>query len=112
MRIEDSANVSTDLRSVQLDRTQETQSENQRARGRQPQQQDDSVAVSSLGTQLARALERPGAEEVSRVQEAQRAERAGGLDVSDEQVADSLIRGALADTSLDAEIARFTAAAR
>ena len=112
MRIEDTANVATDLRSVQLDRTQETQTEGQRARDRGAGQQDDNVAVSSLGTQLARALEQPGAEEVARVEEAQRTEQAGGLDVSDEQLADALIQGAVADTSLDAEIARFTEAAR
>lgn len=112
MRIEDSANLSTDARSVQLDRTQETQQDGQRARARGGRQQNDSVSVSSLGSQLARAIEQPGAEEVTRVEQAQRAEQSGGLDVSDEQLADSLIQGALADTSLDAEIARFTQAAR
>ncbi len=112
MRIEDSASVSTDLRQVQLDRTQETQTEAQRARERAPETEDDSVSVSSLGAQLARAIEQPGAEEISRVEQAQRAEQSGALDVSDEQLADSLIEGAVADTSLDSEIARFTQAAR
>lgn len=112
MRIEDSANVATDLRSVQLDRTQEPQQESQRARDRSQQSQDDSVSLSSLGSQLARALEQPSAEEVSRVDEAQRAERSGGLDVSDEELADAVIQGAVADTSLDSEIARYTQAVR
>jgi len=112
VRIEDTANVATDLRSVQLDRTQEAQPESRRAREQGTPQESDSVAVSPLGAQLARAIEQPGPEEISRVEQAQRAEQSGGLDVSDEQLADALIQGALADTSLDAEIARFTQAAR
>ncbi|MEZ5363020.1 MAG: hypothetical protein R2748_11945 [Bryobacterales bacterium] len=112
MRIEDSASVSADLRSVQLDRTQETQSDGARGRDRARQGQGDSVNVSSLGSQIARALEQPSTDEVSRVEQAQRAEASGDSKVSDEQLADALIQGAVRDTSLDSEIARFTQAAR
>jgi anti-sigma28 factor (negative regulator of flagellin synthesis) len=112
MRIDDSASVQSDPRSVQLDRTHETQQEGARGRGRSGQPQGDSVNVSSLGSQVARALNEPNAEEVTRVEQAQRAEQTGGLDVSDEQLADALINGAVRDTSLDAEIARLTQAAR
>jgi anti-sigma28 factor (negative regulator of flagellin synthesis) len=112
MRIEDSGRVSADSRSVQLDRTQEAQTEAHRQRSRAADDTADRVSVSSLGSQIARALNEPSTDEVARVEQAQRAERAGGLDVSNEQLAEALIAGALRDTSLDAEIARFTQAAR
>ena len=112
MRIEDSGSVSTDTRSVQLDRAHEAQAEQARGRGRSREPQGDSVSLSSLGSQVARALSEPGPEEVARVEQAQRAEQSGALDVSDEQLADALINGAVRDTSLDSEIARFTQAAR
>jgi anti-sigma28 factor (negative regulator of flagellin synthesis) len=112
MRIEDSSRVASDARSVQLERTQEAQTEAHRQRGRAAEDSGDRVSVSSLGSQIARALNEPSTDEVARVEQAQRAERAGALDVSNEQLADALIEGALRDTSLDAEIARFTQAAR
>jgi anti-sigma28 factor (negative regulator of flagellin synthesis) len=112
MRIEDSGRVAADLRSVQLDRTQETQAEEARGRERSRESDRDTVSLSSLGSQVARSLSEPSSEEISRVQQAQRAEQTGGLDVSDEQLADALINGAIRDTSLDSEIARFAQAGR
>jgi hypothetical protein len=100
--------VPADPRSVQLDRTHEAQPEGARGRGRPGHSHGDSVSLSSLGSQVARALGEPSTEEIVRLEQAQRAERVGGLDVSDEELADALIAGALRDTTLDAEIARLS----
>jgi anti-sigma28 factor (negative regulator of flagellin synthesis) len=84
---------SQDVRSGQVEQTQQTQVErHERAR---ESGQTDSVSLSSLGTELARSLATESPQEVRRVEELQQAVNSGTLNGASQDTAVRLIDEAL-----------------
>ena len=104
MRVDDNFTASSDLRSLQVERSPETQLERQNQQSKQ-ERTGDSVSLSSVGTEISRALAGDSPQEISRVERAQEAVAAGSLNVSSEELADSLIDSALTETSFDRQAA-------
>ena len=94
--IDDSFAASSDLRSTQVGRPQEPQqNKNVQARQRSAETQGDSANLSSLGTELARALANEPPDAVNRIDQLQEAVAAGNFSVPAEEVASSVIDDAL-----------------
>ncbi len=99
----DSFTPSTDLHSTQVDKAQQTESVRSQRTDRAALGKD-SAAISGLAQQIAQSLEQPSPEEVARVSEAQKLYQSGGFNLPAGEVADSLIRSAVDDTSLFSEL--------
>ncbi len=67
---------------------------------------EDSVALSSLGSEIARALSQDSPEEITRISEAREAVRSGSLNQEIGEVADALIEAALSSTGLESALSR------
>ncbi len=92
--IDDSFATSGGLRSTQVGRPQEPQQEVQ-ARQRPAGPREDSASLSSLGTELARALANEPPDVVNRVEQLQEAVATGNFSVPAEEVAGAVINDAL-----------------
>jgi flagellar biosynthesis anti-sigma factor FlgM len=92
--IDDSLAASGGLRSTPVGRPQEQQQDVQ-ARQRPADKRDDSANLSSLSTELARALANEPPDVVSRVERLQEAVASGNFSVPVEEVAGSVINDAL-----------------
>jgi flagellar biosynthesis anti-sigma factor FlgM len=92
--IDDSFAASSGLRSTQVGRPQEPQ-QNVQARQRPADARDDSANLSSLGTELARALANEPPDVVNRVEQLQQAVAGGNFSVPAEEVASSVINDTL-----------------
>lgn len=100
MRVDDTFSASTDLRSLQVERSPQTEVQGTRA----PKTGDrtgDSAALSSVGVELSRALAGESPERTAQVEKAQKAYEAGDFSVPAGETADALITSALAETSID-----------
>ena len=103
MRIDDTFSASTDLRSLQVERS--PQAEVQGARPRRTEQAGgDSASLSAIGIELSRALAGESPESVARVERAQKAYEAGDSFGPSGEVADALIASALEETTLDSRL--------
>ncbi len=109
MKIDDSFSASSDLRSTQVGRTPEVQQQ-QEARQKQTESRDDSVNLSPLGAELARAIANDPPDVVNRIEQIEQAVNSGTFTVSSEEVAQSLVESALQDTQFENAQAANTAA--
>lgn len=100
MRVDDSFSASSDLRSLQIERTPETQTGPPSRSGRLDRT-GDSASLSALGADISRALAEDSPQEITRVERAQEAVAAGGLNDSSSEIADALIDDALFGTSFE-----------
>ena len=92
--IDDSLAASGGLRSTSVGRPQDPQQDVQ-ARQRPADKRDDSANLSSLSTELARALAKEPPDVVNRVEKLQEAVASGNFSVPVEEVAGSVINDAL-----------------
>jgi len=109
LRIDDSFSASSDLRSLQIERTQETSPEQSRRQGAPGR--EDSVSLSGLASELARAISEESPEEISRVDRAQQAVAANNFSVPAEETADRILDAAVSDAQVDSELSALAAAA-
>lgn len=109
MRVDDSFSASSDLRSLQIERTQETSLEQGRRSG--APEREDSVSLSSLSTELARGISEESPAEISRVDRAQQAVAANNFSVPAEETADRILDAAVSDAVVDSELSAQAAAA-
>ena len=100
MRVEDTFSASTDIRSGQVNRTQDPQLEPQQ-RVKRGGGGSDAVDVSALGSEIAKQLAVDDPQEITRVEETRQAVLAGNFNVPVLELADSIIDGALSETLLD-----------
>lgn len=70
---------------------------------------EDSVALSSLGSEIARILSQDSPEEITRVSQAREAVQSGQINAEAGELADSLIDAALTETSFESALSRPTA---
>ena len=111
MRIDDNFAASSDLRSLEVERAQPTAPlERQGGRGRSDAF-GDSVSLSALTADIARALEEESPEEVARVDKAQQAFLNGTLEESPEATAEALIGAAVEDTAIEQALTAQSATA-
>jgi len=97
MRIDDNFAASSDLvRSTQLDRTQQVENERagQRRDGFAP---TDTASLSSLSTQVTRALSAESPEQVQTLERLQESVNNGTLNVPSDQVARAVVAASLAE---------------
>jgi hypothetical protein len=109
LRIDDSFSASSDLRSLQVERTQDTPLEQGRQRAEQGRQ--DSVALSGLGAELARGISEESPEEITRVDQARQAVAANNFSAPAEETADRILDAAVADAQVDSALQAHAAAA-
>ena len=109
MKIDDSFSPSSDLRSTQVGRTPEVQQQ-QEARQKQTESRDDSVNLSPLGAELARAIANDPPDVVNRIEQIEQAVNNGTFTVSSEEVAQALVESALQETQLENAQTASTAA--
>lgn len=102
MRVDDSFSASSDLRSLQVERSPETQPERQARSGRLDRG-GDAVDLSALSADISRALAGDSPQEIARVERTQEAVASGAFSVPAGEVADSLIDDALFGTSFERE---------
>ncbi len=100
MRVDDNFTSSTDLRSLQVERSPETQPE-RKNRSSGAERTGDSANLSALGVEISRALATDSPSEISRVERTQEAVAANNFSVPAGEVADSLIDSALTETLFD-----------
>jgi anti-sigma28 factor (negative regulator of flagellin synthesis) len=67
---------------------------------------EDSVAISSLGAEIARGLSQDSPEEITRISEAREAVQSGRINTEASELADSLIDAALTETSFESGLSR------
>ncbi len=108
MKIDDSFSPSSDLRSTQVGRTPEVQQQ-QEAR-QKTESRDDSVNLSPLGAELARAIANDPPDVVNRIEQIEQAVNNGTFTVSSEEVAQALVESALQETQLENAQTASTAA--
>jgi flagellar biosynthesis anti-sigma factor FlgM len=106
----DNFTPSTDLQSTHIEKTQQTESIRPQRANRSSAAQD-SASISSLAQQIAQRLETESPERTARVAEAQQLYQSGSLNVPASELADSLIRSAVADTALFIKISGPSAGA-
>lgn len=111
MRIDDNFAASSDLRSLEVDRSQATQSPERQGGGGRADAAGDQVALSGLTADIARALNEETPEEVARVDETQQALLNGTLEEAPEATAEALIGAALEDTQIDRQLTAQSATA-
>ena len=70
---------------------------------------EDSVALSSLGSEIARGLSQDSPAEITRISEAREAVQSGRINTEASELADSLIDAALTETSFDSGLSRPSA---
>ena len=109
MKIDDSFAASSDLRSTQVGRTPEVQQQ-QEARQKQTESRDDSVNLSPLGAELARAIANDPPDVVNQIEQLEQAVNNGTFTASAEEVAQALVESALQDTQLENAQSANTAA--
>lgn len=103
MRIDDTFSASTDLRSLQVERSPQAEVQGTRPQ-RTEQAGGDSASLSAIGVEVSRALAGESQESVARVERAQKAYEAGDSFGSAEEVAGALIASALDETALDSRL--------
>ncbi|MBI1358337.1 MAG: flagellar biosynthesis anti-sigma factor FlgM [Acidobacteria bacterium] len=98
MKIDDNLTASTYLRPAQTERVQNEPTAPPSGGRRTEQGENDSVSLSSLSSEISRALSEPSPEEITRVEQAREAVQTGQLTADPGATADSLINAAIADT--------------
>lgn len=101
MKIDDNLTASAHLRPTQ---TEGVRNEPSAPGGRErtgSSAGEDSVALSSLGSEIARNLSQESPAEITRVSEAREAVASGSINAETAEVADSLIDAALTETSFE-----------
>ena len=95
IRIDDSFAASSDLRSGQVGRPQQEIQQGTQARQQSTESPGDSASLSSLGTELARALANEPPDVVNRIDQLQQAVASGNFSAPAEEVASAVIDDAL-----------------
>ena len=99
MRVDDNFNASSDLRSLQVERTAEAP-QNRQSRPANLDRTGDSAGLSALGVEVSRALAGDSPQEIARVERTQEAVAAGNFQEPAGEIADALIDSALSDAAL------------
>ena len=104
MRVDDAFTPSSDLRSLQVERSPQTDAqEARRSRGAEDRT-GDSVSLSAIGVELSRALAGDSPERIAEVERAQQAYETGTLNEPAGEVADALIADALSGTETESRL--------
>jgi len=110
VKIDDNLTASTYLRPAQTDGVRNDPAAPDSRDRASSRGGEDSVALSSLSSEIARALSQDSPEEITRVSAAREAVESGSIHSEASELADSLIDAALSETSVESSLSRPTAA--
>ncbi len=100
MKIDDNLTASTYLRPAQTEAVRNEPSGPGGGKS-EPGGAEDSVALSSLSSEIARVLTQDSPEEITKVSEAREAVASGSIQAEASELADALIDSALTETSFE-----------